>query len=169
MAQSSLCRRSCRLDRSPHSNRHSRRKPAVAPSRSPVHRRICGSAALSRVSEIPGGSWSASVTSAREPSLSRCCANSATTRAGWRVKRAGMVKQGLNSFLARSVTCANDLATLCEQVGADAAEVEKGLRSDPRIGPGAYLRPGPAFAGGTLARDVAFLRGLAEKHSLALP
>ena len=38
-----------------------------------------------------------------------------------------MVKHGLNSFLALSVTFANELATLCEQVGADAAEVEKGL------------------------------------------
>ena len=74
-----------------------------------------------------------------------------------------MVKHGLNSFLALSVTFANELATLCEQVGADAAEVEKGLRSDPRIGPGAYMRPGPAFAGGTLARDVQFLRGLAKR------
>ncbi len=58
---------------------------------------------------------------------------------------------------------------VCEQVGADAAEVEKGLRSDPRIGPGAYIRPGPAFAGGTLARDVQFLRGLAKQKGLSLP
>lgn len=85
------------------------------------------------------------------------------------VESAEMVKHGLNSFLAMSVTFANELATLCERVGADASEVEKGLKSDPRIGPGAYLRPGPAFAGGTLARDVNFLRSLAEKHGLTLP
>jgi UDPglucose 6-dehydrogenase len=85
------------------------------------------------------------------------------------VESAEMVKHGLNSFLATSVTFANELATVCEQVGADAAEVEKGLRSDPRIGPGAYLRPGRAFAGGTLARDVQFLRHLAQEHGLALP
>ncbi|MEJ0075808.1 MAG: nucleotide sugar dehydrogenase [Alphaproteobacteria bacterium] len=85
------------------------------------------------------------------------------------VESAEMVKHGLNSFLAMSVTFANELATVCEQVGADAAEVEQGLKSDPRIGHGAYLRPGPAFAGGTLARDVQFLRGLAEKYGLPLP
>ena len=43
------------------------------------------------------------------------------------------------------------------------------MRSDPRIGPGAYVRPGPAFAGGTLARDVQFLRGLAKEKGLSLP
>ncbi|CAG0947442.1 partial UDP-glucose 6-dehydrogenase, partial [Anaerolineae bacterium] len=36
-------------------------------------------------------------------------------------------------------------------------EVERGLKSEVRIGPRAYLRPGNAFAGGTLARDIAFL------------
>mgnify|MGYP001029601893 CR=1 FL=1 len=46
---------------------------------------------------------------------------------------------------------------LCEAVGADAKEVERALKSDPRVGPGAYLSPGAAFAGGTLARDVVFL------------
>ena len=85
------------------------------------------------------------------------------------VESAEMVKHGLNSFLAMSVAFANELATVCEQVGADASEVEKGLKSDPRIGPGAYLRPGPAFAGGTLARDVQFLRGLAQQNDLTLP
>jgi UDPglucose 6-dehydrogenase len=85
------------------------------------------------------------------------------------VESAEMVKHGLNSFLAMSVTFANELATLCERVGADASEVEKGLKSDPRIGPSAYLRPGPAFAGGTLARDVQFLRALAQQHGVTLP
>jgi UDPglucose 6-dehydrogenase len=80
-----------------------------------------------------------------------------------------MIKHGLNSFLAASVTFANELATICERVGADASEVERGLKSDPRIGPGAYIRPGPAFAGGTLARDVNFLRTLAGKYHLTLP
>src|SRR4051812_6555475 len=85
------------------------------------------------------------------------------------VESAEMVKHGLNSFLAMSVTFANELATVCEQVGADAAEVERGLRSDPRVGHGAYLRPGPAFAGGTLARDVQYLRDLAKERDLSLP
>jgi UDPglucose 6-dehydrogenase len=100
-----------------------------------------------------------------EPLLGKFCDNLIWVS----VESAEMVKHGLNSFLAMSVTFANELATVCEQVGADAAEVEKGLKSDPRIGPGAYLRPGAAFAGGTLARDVQFLRGLAQEHGLSLP
>jgi len=100
-----------------------------------------------------------------EPLLRKFCDNLIWVS----VESAEMVKHGLNSFLALSVTFANELASLCERVGADAAEVEQGLKSDPRIGPGAYIRPGPAFAGGTLARDVQFLRGLAKEHDLPLP
>jgi UDPglucose 6-dehydrogenase len=100
-----------------------------------------------------------------EPLLRKFC----ETLIWMSVESAEMVKHGINSFLAMSVTFANELATLCEQVGADASEVEKGLRSEPRIGPGAYLRAGPAFAGGTLARDVQFLRALATSKGLSLP
>jgi UDPglucose 6-dehydrogenase len=47
-------------------------------------------------------------------------------------------------------------------VGADAKEVSAGLKSEPRIGPKAYLGPGGPFAGGTLARDVVTLTKLAN-------
>ena len=100
-----------------------------------------------------------------EPLLSTFCQNIIWLS----VESAEMVKHGLNSFLAASVTFANELASICERVGADASEVERGLKSDPRIGAGAYLRPGAAFAGGTLARDVNFLRTLAQEHGLTLP
>jgi UDPglucose 6-dehydrogenase len=70
---------------------------------------------------------------------------------------AEMTKHALNAFLATSVTFINELARLCEAVGADAKEVERGLKTEGRIGPRAYLSPGSAFAGGTLARDVRFL------------
>ena len=76
---------------------------------------------------------------------------------------AEMTKHALNSFLALSVSYANEIARLCELVGADAREVEAGLKSDIRIGPRAYLSPGLAFAGGTLARDVAMLTALGEQ------
>ena len=68
------------------------------------------------------------------------------------------------TWLATSVTFANELGSLCERVGADAGEVERGLKTDPRIGPRAYLRAGAAFAGGTLARDVAFLVGIGHEQ-----
>ncbi|PYS49854.1 MAG: UDP-glucose/GDP-mannose dehydrogenase family protein [Acidobacteria bacterium] len=73
------------------------------------------------------------------------------------VESAEMTKHALNAFLATSVTFINEVAALCEQVGADAKEVERGLKTEARIGPKAYLGAGAAFAGGTLARDVAFL------------
>jgi len=63
----------------------------------------------------------------------------------------------------------NELATLCERVGADATEVATGLRSDQRIGPRAYLAPGSAFAGGTLARDLVLLEGLGASLGRATP
>jgi len=85
------------------------------------------------------------------------------------VESAEMTKHALNAFLATSVTFINEVATVCERVGADAAEVEAALRSEPRIGQKAYIRPGAAFAGGTLARDVAFLGDLAAQHDIALP
>jgi UDPglucose 6-dehydrogenase len=80
-----------------------------------------------------------------------------------------MVKHTINAFLATSVTFINEIAAICERVGADASEVESGIRSEPRIGPRADVTPGGAFAGGTLARDVAFLSTAARTHGLAAP
>jgi len=79
-----------------------------------------------------------------------------------RTESAEMVKHALNSFLALSITFINEVARLCEHTGADAREVAAGLKSEPRIGPKAYLGPGGPFAGGTLARDVVTLTRLAE-------
>jgi UDPglucose 6-dehydrogenase len=78
-----------------------------------------------------------------------------------RTESAEMVKHALNSFLALSITFINEIARLGEHVGADAKEVSAGLKSEPRIGPRAYLGPGGPFAGGTLARDVVALTKLA--------
>ena len=82
---------------------------------------------------------------------------------------AEMVKHTINAFLATSITFTNEIATLCERVGADAGEVEAGIRSEPRIGRRAYVTPGGAFGGGTLARDVAFLSTLAAAQGLRMP
>lgn len=84
-----------------------------------------------------------------------------TDRIEWMsVESAEMTKHAINGFLATSVVFANEIAVLCEAVGADAQEVERGLKTDSRIGPKAYLGPGSAFAGGTLARDISFLQAL---------
>ncbi|HYA87799.1 MAG TPA: nucleotide sugar dehydrogenase [Nitrospirota bacterium] len=90
-----------------------------------------------------------------------------TSRIEWMsVESAEMTKHALNAFLAISITFANEIAALCEQVGADAKDVERGLKSEERIGPKAYVAPGSAFTGGTLARDVCFLNDLAAAHGL---
>jgi nucleotide sugar dehydrogenase len=81
-----------------------------------------------------------------------------------RTESAEMMKHALNSFLALSITYINEIARLCEVSGADAREVAAGLKSEARIGPGAYLSPGGPFAGGTLARDVVSLTRLGRDH-----
>ncbi len=85
------------------------------------------------------------------------------------IESAEMVKHALNAFLALSITFTNELASIAEQVGANASDIEKALRSDVRIGPNAYVKAGPAFAGGTLARDVQFLSTIAEHEKLQAP
>jgi len=90
-----------------------------------------------------------------------------TSRIEWmRVESAEMTKHAINAFLAISVTFANELASICESVGADAKEVERGLKSEIRIGPKAYLSPGAAFAGGTLARDISYLTKISKGFKL---
>lgn len=100
-----------------------------------------------------------------EPLLQRFC----DTLIWMSVESAEMVKHALNTFLAVSITFTNEIATICENVGADASEVERALRTDPRIGQRAYVKAGPSFAGGTLARDVNFLGYLAREHQLKVP
>lgn len=93
-----------------------------------------------------------------------------TDRVEWMsVESAEMTKHAINSFLAISVTFANEIASICELVGADAKEVERGLKTETRIGAKAYVAPGGPFSGGTLARDIAFLRSESRAHNLSTP
>lgn len=85
------------------------------------------------------------------------------------IESAEMTKHAINAFLATSVTFANEIAAICELVGADAKEVERGLKSESRIGPKAYLSPGGPFAGGTLARDIEFLGKISQDQQLITP
>jgi UDPglucose 6-dehydrogenase len=82
------------------------------------------------------------------------------------IESAEMTKHAINAFFATSITFANEIASICESVGADAKEVERGLKTEGRIGPLAYLSPGGAFSGGTLARDVAFLNRIALERGV---
>ena len=70
---------------------------------------------------------------------------------------AEMAKHAINTFLATSVTIANQWADACGATGADFADVTEVLRADPRIGQRAYITPGIGFSGGTLGRDLRVL------------
>ena len=85
------------------------------------------------------------------------------------VESAEMTKHAINAFLGMSITFINEIASICENIGADAHEVERGLKSETRIGPAAYLSPGAAFAGGTLARDIEFLKDIGSSNNLVNP
>lgn len=84
------------------------------------------------------------------------------------VESAEMTKHAINAFLATSVVFANEIATICEITGADAKEVERGLKTEQRIGLKAYLSPGVAFSGGTLARDIEFLKEVSGGANISL-
>ncbi|MBO9170428.1 nucleotide sugar dehydrogenase [Rhizobium sp. L245/93] len=93
-----------------------------------------------------------------------------TNRLEWMSVESGeMTKHAINAFLATSVTFANEIAAICEIVGADAKEVERGLKTEARIGPKAYLGPGGPFAGGTLARDIEYLGKVSAAVHMATP
>jgi UDPglucose 6-dehydrogenase len=74
---------------------------------------------------------------------------------------AELVKYATNAFLATKVSFVNEVAALCEAVGADVADVATGMGLDPRIGAD-FLRPGPGYGGSCLPKDVAALLDTAE-------
>jgi UDPglucose 6-dehydrogenase len=91
--------------------------------------------------------------------------NVITERLEWMgIESAEMTKHAINAFLATSICFANEVATLCEQAGANAKDVQRGLKTEERIGRKAYLNPGNAFSGGTLARDLRFLQKIGQKN-----
>jgi UDPglucose 6-dehydrogenase len=85
------------------------------------------------------------------------------------IESAEMTKHAINAFLATSIVFANELASICEAVGANAKEVERGMKTEARIGPEAYVSAGGPFAGGTLARDIRYLSSFCEKYELLNP
>jgi len=85
------------------------------------------------------------------------------------LKTAEMAKHALNAFLATSISFANEIANLCDEVGANALDIARVLQSDSRIGSKLPLLPGLAFGGGTLARDLKILKHLGEKLGYEAP
>jgi UDPglucose 6-dehydrogenase len=83
------------------------------------------------------------------------------------VRSAEMAKHASNAFLATSISFINEIADLCEEVGADVARVAAGMKLDRRIGSHAFLNPGLGFAGGTLGRDLRVLQEVGERSGRA--
>ncbi len=83
------------------------------------------------------------------------------------VESAEMIKYASNAFLATKVSFINEIAALCEKVGADVHHVAKGMGLDFRIG-SKFLHPGPGFGGSCFPKDTQALVQLAEKHSMDL-
>lgn len=82
---------------------------------------------------------------------------------------AEMAKHTLNAFMALQIAFINEIARICEAVGANPDDVSRALLSDPRVSPQAYLKPGPPFGGGSLKRDLLVLQQLRYDHALTLP
>ncbi|HXX40602.1 MAG TPA: nucleotide sugar dehydrogenase [bacterium] len=80
---------------------------------------------------------------------------------------AEMIKHAINTFLATSISYANELANLSQLQGADFDSLLSALRLERRIGPHVPLTPGMGFAGGTLARDIKALQMFGERHGFA--
>ena len=80
------------------------------------------------------------------------------------VPSAQLIKYASNAFLATRVSFINEIASLCERVGADIKEVTDGMGPDPRIGH-AYLHAGLGFGGPCLEKDLMALISIAESNS----
>jgi UDPglucose 6-dehydrogenase len=76
------------------------------------------------------------------------------------VPSAEMVKYASNAFLATKISFINEIANVCEEVGADVEVVARGMGLDARIGP-SFLRPGVGFGGSCFPKDVTALKQLA--------
>ncbi len=82
---------------------------------------------------------------------------------------AEMIKHAINAYLATCISFGNELANLCDEVGADALQVARALKLESRVSPRAPLNPGLGFAGGTLARDMNVLTKLADRYHYPAP
>jgi UDPglucose 6-dehydrogenase len=82
-------------------------------------------------------------------------------------RTAELIKYAANAFLATKVTFINEIADLCERVGADVQEVARGIGLDNRIG-AKFLHAGPGFGGSCFPKDVRALIKTAQDHEVPM-
>lgn len=83
------------------------------------------------------------------------------------IETAELIKYTSNSFLATKISFINEIANLCERVGADVNVVAKGMGFDQRIG-AKFLHAGPGFGGSCFPKDTRALLRLGEEHNVEL-
>lgn len=79
------------------------------------------------------------------------------------LETAEMIKYACNAFLATKITFINEIANLCDRLGADVNEIARAMGMDGRISP-KFLHPGPGFGGSCFPKDTRALDSLAGDH-----
>ena len=79
------------------------------------------------------------------------------------IETAEMIKYASNGFLAMKITYINEIANLCEKVGANVQEVARAMGRDGRISP-KFLHPGPGYGGSCFPKDTRALASIARAH-----
>jgi UDPglucose 6-dehydrogenase len=82
-------------------------------------------------------------------------------------RTAELIKYAANAFLATKITFINEIADLCEQLGANVQDVARGIGLDNRIGP-KFLHAGPGFGGSCFPKDILALLKTAQDHATPL-
>ena len=83
------------------------------------------------------------------------------------LESAEMIKYAANAFLATKITFINEIASLCERVGADVKTVSKGIGLDGRIG-NKFLHAGPGYGGSCFPKDTQALARIGQDHSIPM-
>lgn len=83
------------------------------------------------------------------------------------IETAELIKYGSNAFLAMKITFINEMAQLCEKVGADALLLAQGIGMDKRIGPD-FLSPGPGYGGSCFPKDTSAIVKTGKEHGVNL-
>jgi len=83
------------------------------------------------------------------------------------IESAEMIKYAANAFLASKISFINEVATLCEMVGADVHQVARGMGLDNRIGK-KFLHPGPGFGGSCFPKDTQGFLQMAKENNYDL-